>query len=243
MSRSARDFVVQVKTHKPWRRIALLVVLWSGAAAGGWGLFEYGRYTGQYDGQEAIQAVKQLRTQVGALAADNQRLHRRAALLQQGNRVDQYAYKDVSQSLRGLQDEIYELKEEVAFYRTILEPGKSSKGLRVQSLKMVGIGQQNQYRYKLVLTQVLAKADPVHGAVQVKIFGIRNGSQGTLAWRDLTSGGDKELHFHFKYFQKLQGVISLPVGFKPTRVAVRVIPKGRHKEVVEQSFKWNEVEA
>lgn len=243
MSRSGADFIVQVKTRKPWRKIALMVFLVSSITAGGWGLYDYGRYKGGYDSRHARQKVQQLRARTGQLAAENQQLRRRAAALQQGNRVDRYAYKDVSQSLKGLQDEVYELKEEVAFYRTVLEPGKSSKGLRVQSLKMEGIGQQNQYRYKLVLTQVLSKANPVNGAVQVKIYGLQNGSEGTLAWRDLNSDGDKELHFHFKYFQKLEGVISLPVGFKPTRIAVRVIPKGRHRKVINRSFKWNEVEA
>ncbi len=243
MSRSATDFVVKVKTHKPWRKIVVIVVLVLAVAGGGWGFYDYGRYKGGYDSNRAAQQMQQLRTRLGQLASENQRLQRQAAVLQQGNRVDQYAYKDVSQSLKGLQDEVYELKEEVAFYRTILEPGKSSKGLRVQSLKMEGIGQQNQYRYKLVLTQVLSKADPVNGAVQVRIYGIQNGAQGSLSWADLTAEGTKELHFHFKYFQKLEGVISLPVGFKPTRIAVRVIPSGRHQQVVDRNFKWNEVEA
>lgn len=243
MSRSGTDFVVHVKTRKPWRKIVLVVLLASGITAGGWGLYDYGRYRGGYDSHHAAQKLARLRARLGQVADDNQRLRRQAAALQQGNRVDHYAYRDVSQSLKGLQDEVYELKEEVAFYRTILEPGKSSKGLRVQSLKMEGIGRQNQYHYKLVLTQVLSKANPVNGAVQVKIYGLQNGAQGMLTWRDLNPDGDKELHFHFKYFQKLEGVISLPVGFKPTRIAVRVIPKGRHKRVVDRSFKWNEVEA
>lgn len=243
MSRSGKDFVVQVRTHKPWRKIVLAAVLLLALSGGGWGLYDYGRYKGGYDSHRAVGQLKALRAKVGALADDNRRLRRQAVRLQQGNRVDHYAYRDVSDSLKGLQDEVYELKEEVAFYRTVLEPGQSSKGLRVQSLKMQGIGRRNQYRYKLVLTQVLAHADSVNGAVQVKISGIQNGAQGTLAWRDVTTDGDKELHFHFKYFQKLEGVISLPPGFKPTRVSVHVVPKGRHKQVVDRSFKWNEVRA
>lgn len=223
--------------------MASVAALVTCVAVGAWGFYDYGRYKGGYDRDRDAEKLSHVRDQLDQLEKENKRLHMQAALLQQGNTVDRYAYKDVSQSLKGLQDEIYELKEEVAFYRTVLEPGKAAKGLRIQSLKLQGVGHKNQYRYKLVLTQVLTNAKPVSGAVEVTVYGMRNGTQGTLSWSDLTSDRDRALPFQFKYFQKLEGVIAFPAGFKPTRIALRVVPKGRHNDAVEQSFKWSEVEA
>ena len=241
MARSATDFVVKVKSRKPWRRGVTVVLLSLCLIAGAWGLFDYGRYRGGYDSNRAGEKLSQLHLQLDQLEANNQRLQRRAAMLQQGSKVDQYAYKQVSDSLKGLQDEIYELKEEVAFYRTILEPGETTKGLRIQSLRVQRDGQHNQYHYKLVLTQVLTKARPVHGNVHVTIYGQQGAGQSTLTLSDVTADKDNEIHFRFKYFQKLQGVISLPAGFTPTRVALRVVPGGNAKETVEKTFNWNEI--
>ncbi len=243
MARSATDFVVKVKSRKPWRKAAAIALLSVSLIAGAWGLYDYGRYKGGYDSNRAGENLSQLRDRLDQLAVDNQRLNSQAAMLKQGSKVDQYAYKDVSQSLKGLQDEIYELKEEVAFYRTILEPGDTGKGLRIQSLKVQQGGQRNQYLYKLVLTQVLSKAQPVQGNVHVTIYGHQGADQGTLTLSDVTADKDEELHFRFKYFQKLQGVITFPDGFTPTRVALRVVPGGKAKEAVEKTFNWSEIGA
>lgn len=243
MPRPSADIVVRVKARSPWRRVVLVTLGIAVVVGGGWGLYDYGRYRGGYDGAAAAGELVQMRAYVKQLEHSNKQLRNRTAMLQQGSKVDQYAYKDVSQSLKGLQDEIYELKEEVAFYRTILEPGDTGKGLRIQSLKVQRDGRANRYRYKLVLTQVLTRARTVHGDVQVTIYGRRGAGQGTLTWRDVTADKDKEMHFRFKYFQKLQGVMTFPDGFTPTRVALRVVPSGHRKKAVEKTFNWNEIGA
>lgn len=243
MPRPSADFVVRVKTRRPWRRVVIVALGIAGVVGGGWGSYEYGRYRSGYDGTADARELVQVRGYVKQLEDRNKQLRDRAAMLQQGSKVDQYAYKDVSKSLKGLQDEIYELKEEVAFYRTILEPGDTGKGLRIQSLKVQRDGQRNRYRYKLVLTQVLTRAQTVHGDVQVTIYGRRGADQGVLTLGDVTADKDKEIHFRFKYFQKLQGVMTFPDGFTPTRVALRVMPGGKAKQAVEKTFNWSEIGA
>jgi len=243
MLRPSADIVVRVKARSPRRRAAVIALVIAGFAAAGWGLYHYGRYRGGYDGTAEAQELVKMRGYVQQLEDRNKQLRDRAAMLQQGNKVDQYAYKDVSQSLKGLQDEIYELKEEVAFYRTILEPGDTGKGLRIQSLKVQHNGQRNQYVFKLVLTQVLTRASTVHGDVQVTIYGRQGAAQGKLTLGDVTADKDKEMHFRFKYFQKLQGVMTFPNGFTPIRVALRVVPGGNAKKAVEKTFNWSDIGA
>lgn len=241
MPRPATDFVVKVKSRNPWRRVSAVVLIVSAINLGAWGAYELGRKKAGFDNSHAARELNDMRSQIQALEDDNEHLHERTAALQQGSKVDHYAYKDVSKSLKSLQDEIYELKEEVAFYRTILEPGQTDKGLRVQSLKVLPDGRHHQFRYKLVLTQVITNAQPVQGDVQVTVHGIKNGAQGTLSLNDLTTDGERNLHFRFKYFQKLEGVLTFPAGFTPTRVDLRVIPRGRSKEIVERTFDWTNI--
>jgi hypothetical protein len=243
MPRSPADFVVKVKARSPWRRTVTITAACGAVILAGWVLYDYGRHRGGYESVTDAQDLIQMRDHVQRLEVENKHLSDRLALMKQGNKVDQFAYKDVSHSLKGLQDEVYELKEEVAFYRTILEPGDTKKGLRVQSLKVERDGQRDRYRYKLVLTQVLTDAAPVQGNVQLIVYGQQGTTLKALSLSDLTADKDSEIQFRFKYFQKLQGIMIFPAGFSPTRVALRVIPKGRAKETVEKTFNWSEIKA
>ena len=239
MAQPSPTYVVKMGARSPGRRAAAAAVVLLAAGA----LYSLGHYVGLRDGGRAAHDYGPLREQVADLQRENQSLRARAAMLQQGSKIDQYAYRDVSKSLKGLQDEIYELKEEVAFYRTILEPAQSGKGLRVQSLRLAREGGTDQYRYRLVLTQVITEVNSVSGDVEMTVYGDRNGAPAQLSLKDLTGGADARLHFGFKYFQKLQGEVALPDGFTPERVVLRVIPRGKAAQAVERTFQWKEVKA
>lgn len=241
--RASQGFVVKVQSHSRWRRIIIGVFLAVCLIVGGWSLYDYGRYTAGYDSAAAAEARLRMMEYINELEAENQRLQQRVALLQQGSEVDRHAFKDVSQSLKSLQDEVYELKEEVAFYRGVLESGDTDKGLQIQSLMLENGGQRHEYRFKLVLTQVMADTRVIQGDVEMTVYGMKDGAEQALPLSKLTRNGVGDLHFRFKYFQKLQGRITFPKGFMPTRVALRVVPKGRSRASLEKTFVWNEITA
>lgn len=239
MARTNPGYVVKVAPGGPRRRVAAAALGVAAALLAAGGVY----YLGHYMGARAARDYDGLRHYAARLQEDNRDLRTRAAMLQQGSKIDRYAYRDVSKSLKGLQDEIYELKEEVAFYRTILEPAQAAKGLRVQSLRLAREGVTNHYRYRLVLTQVITEVKSVQGDVEMTVYGDKGGAPTQLSLKDLTDGEADRLHFGFKYFQKLQGELVLPDGFTPHRVVLRVAPKGKAADAVERTFEWKEVKA
>ncbi|MET0815649.1 MAG: DUF6776 family protein, partial [Pseudoxanthomonas sp.] len=58
-----------------------------------------------------------------------------------------------------------------------------------------------------------------------------------LGWADLRQQPNAPgVEYSFKYFQRVEGDLVLPADFKPTRVAVRLVPQSG--SAVEQSFSW-----
>jgi hypothetical protein len=62
----------------------------------------------------------------------------------------------------------------------------------------------------------------------------------TLHWSQLGDGQTPEPTFRFKYFQQLEGYLTLPEGFNPTRLTVTLEENGKKSPVV-RHFSWDEL--
>jgi hypothetical protein len=226
-----------VKPHSPWRARLMLVLLVGANLLLCWGLYEYGRYRAGYDFVSAQQENVKLKNLTEEVKRQNGQLREQMAVVQRSGQIEHAAYKQVEGTVKGLQDEIAELKSELTFYRGIMAPHDNSRGLHIQRFDLDRNATQHSFHYKLVLTQVLKNDRVIRGRVKLTIEGAKNGKLTELALSDVTHDSVKELSFRFKYFQNLEGDIVLPKGFVPVRVHIDVDPYGRHSSV-EKVFDW-----
>lgn len=225
-----------VRSHHPWRlRLALAMVLVASAVAA-WGLFEYGRYRGGFDVQAAERAHAELLRTNDEQLASIVRLREQQAVLERSAQIEREAYRQLEGTVTELQDEILELKEELAFYRGIVSPSDANQGLRLQDFDIVRGAGGRGWHYKLVLTQVLKNDRVATGTVHIEFDGAEDGKARKLALKEI--GGQEGLPFKFKYFQDIEGDIVLPSGFVPAKVIVRVEPRNKEHSRLEEVFDW-----
>ncbi len=174
---------------------------------------------------------------VEALREGNGVLRERVAILERAQQVEGKAYEDVDVHLRGLQDEVLALKEEVAFYRGIVAAGKE-KGLKIQTFVVDNESTPGAYRFQLVLTQNLKRVKMISGTVKLNIVDEQNGKPRRLLLSDMSGQQANSLKFEFKFFQRIEGRFTLPDGFKPERLQIQVVAKGKKPASVEKSFEW-----
>ena len=208
--------------------------------AGGWGLFELGRHQAGFSLLDARAERQHLVTERDELQQRVRRLREEKVALQRAQEIEAQAHDEVQSDLRVLQDEILELKEELAFYRGIVSPGDMASGLRIQGFNVRKNPRTDTYRYQVVLTQVLKNDNFTSGTVNMKIEGIRErgGEKATLELSDVSVPSENRLNFRFKYFQEFEGDLELPDGFVPFRVTVTVNPSGRRYDPIEETFDW-----
>jgi hypothetical protein len=171
----------------------------------------------------------------------NSAVYKNNAVLDRSTSIDRQAYQNVDTSLKGLQNEILELKEQVAFYRGILSPKETASGLDLTSLEFNAIDNHNSYRFKLVLAQLKNNQRLIRGKATIIIRGIVNGEQKQLNLADISAGKLKNLKLHFKYFQTLEGDIVFPEGFMPSSVFVDLQPVGKGTSRIKKSFDWTDI--
>lgn len=226
-----------VKARPLWqaRLIRTGIVLLTVAAA--WGLFEFGRYRSGYDVMAAQEQRSSYEEQLDVLAMETSQLREQKAILERSARIEQEAYKQLETTVTGLQDEILELKGELAFYRGIVSPSDDAKGLDVQSFELNNRGVERTFHYKLVLTQILNNSTVASGSVAFAVEGLEKGETKEYLLSQL-SDQEGELRFRFKYFQILEGVLSLPDGFSPRKVNITVKPRTKSHNRLMQSYDW-----
>jgi hypothetical protein len=228
-----------VKPHRPWKDGLTYAGAALAVAALAWAAFEYGRWRAGYDHVAAAREQARLTAELRGVQADNAALTDRVALLARSSEIDETARAQVKGSITDLQDEILELREELAFYRSIVAPDDGG-GLRIQSLKLARGAEDRHWHYRLVLIQSIKQEQRANGAVALTVHGVKGGVAVALPLSELVATPAATLGYSFKYFQDFEGDLLLPPGFTPGRVEVEVQPRSGG-EVVRRSFEWTTV--
>ena len=224
-----------VKSHQPHRQIAVYVALVIVVCAMIFGAYFFGRSKAHLDFDSLLTQRDKLLGENAKLSSDNSDLHEKNIMLKRGSQIEKEGYTHINATLQKLQSEILELKEEVAFYRSIVAPRESSRGIRIQRFEFSSNGDEQSFRYKLVLTQVIKNARITSGHISMNILGIKNGKFTQLPLNDISSAKSKQINFRFRYFQKIDGDVILPEGFVPSRVKLTISDR---RTSVEKQFDW-----
>ncbi len=203
-----------------------------------WGIYEFGRYRGGHDAIAAAEEVERLEQKIAEQQQQQTQMREQYTILERSGQIEKQAYKQLEGAVAGLQDELQELKGELAFYRGIVSPKDAAKGLRIQSFELSAGEQPRHYRYKIVLTQVLNNGTVARGDVQFELEGVHQGERKSYTLDQLSDSSAKGPAFKFKYFQILEGDLTVPEEFEPMKVSLTVRPKGKKLKKLTQAFDW-----
>lgn len=225
-----------VKAYRPWRyRIAILLLLTLAIAAVAYA-YNRGLTDGGYFYGEARAEREAMESRLAEAEATEQHLREQVAVLERAQEVEQAARENLRQDVIGLQDEIQNLREELAFYRGIVSPEDGQRGLQIQEFSLEPAEGPRQYRYNLMLIQALTHDRRVEGRIELSLVGSLNGEAHSLELSELSDR--EELVFAFRYFEGFDGTLELPEGFDADQVVLRVLPSGRNRSSLEERFDW-----
>ncbi len=231
-----------VRSRHPRLRQALLLLLALAIAASGWLLFEYGRKRAGFDALEARQQQGMLEGRIVGLMSENRQLNARITQLEQEGDIDRRAHDEVSRSMSDLHGELLELRQEVEFYRGIVNTeDQGASGLKIQILKLRQELEPGHWQFRLILSQLATTNARIRGHAEIAVSGVVNGAQVELSHQDLAGGDHQAVPFDLRHFQELRGNITLPAGFMPMRLLLKVTPGANAGAPLERSYAWSDL--
>lgn len=233
------DLRVVIKEHRPWRGWLFSILLVTVSGATGW-LLSFQPLPLLELGADGASPPPTLRPEgrLSYLQQENARLQEQLARTQRELEIEQHVRANLSANLAALQDQILELRRQLATYKGLAK-SLEEQDLRIHDLTFSKTATERLLHYRLVLTQGRKMDQLTQGQVKFTLRGIVEGKPVRFEIDTLSKG--TPLIFKFKYFQILRGELLLPRNFKPTRVKITLLPEDNPSQLVERTFDWSAI--
>lgn len=216
---SAAQVAVRPALPWYWRALQVLALLATGVAMGAW-VFAVSLFN-PFD----VQQVQH--------HDDVQALQTRTVQLESKLQVSLAAQSNLAKEMAGLQDENMRLKEESAFYKSILSESGASGVPKMHSVKLSKGGRAGEYQYQILLVQSGRHDKMVQGAVQLVLNGTQDGK--SFAQHVEPSGQRNGIKVNFKYYQRIEGTFSVPAQTIAQNLQVQYLPTGVSQPALTQT--------
>ena len=236
--KGSKQYQMVVVPHRPFYKVGVFSLCLLAVAAFSWLTYEHGMKEGLATRVEVIEERDLLRAQLGDSLKVVTIMRQEVADLKLGGKVDNKANEEVQITIEDLESKIAGLEEEIRFYKGVMLPNVKEQGLRIERLDLKATGEPSTYSFGLLLTQIVEKHDYVQGAVEINLLGQQDETEAQLTLKELSGGDRGSIRFRFRYFQNIEGRITVPEGFAPRELVVVAKRSGGNAQQLEKKFGW-----
>lgn len=166
----------------------------------------------------------------------------RISELETRSELDQQALRQLTRKLADSRGVIEELEGELAFYREVMAPEDSRRGIVLRMPRFSATPDSRRWRYELVVQQGRPTEDRLMGELQARLVGRALGQSVVLDLADLDERlAGEPLPINFRYFQRFEGELVLPPEFAPERLEVDILLQKPRSDGVSLSHDWSDV--
>lgn len=216
-----------IKRHMPWplRILLLVVAIGVGGAMAMWA-YDLGRsnFAGlNPDGMR--DQVEILNEQVKKLSAEREQFSTTANAAESQLNIERSAQTQLANQIKALESENAKLKEDLSFFEKLLPTNTGAQGITIQRLK-AEVVVPNQVRYQLLAMQGGGSALFV-GNLQLSVTVLQSGKSVIINFPEQNATDLARYKLSFKYYQRVEGVLTLPDGAVIKAIQARVLDRGQ----------------
>ena len=226
---------VAIHTHVPWYWRWLSLAVFAGAVVGvGWLTYDLGRQYAGFDNSEAQREKDRLEDLNSKFQDENAALRREIAAAERQLQIELATHGNLSGQIRNLSEENALLKEDLAFFQTLMASGAEAGGINVNRFRVQPDALSGEYRYRLLIAQSKQRVKDFRGRLQFIIDFEQGGKSEVIS---IPKGGDggQAYNLAFKFYQRVEGTFLVPPGAVIKKVQVRVLETGNPTPVSTQT--------
>jgi hypothetical protein len=216
-----------VRSHLPWPwRVVVGITLLAVVGGMWWWGFDFGQILGGFNRHEVEARIAALETENADLRAEAARLRAKAMQQESELAMTSGAQASLSKQALELQNENSQIKEELVFLQKLVADSSKQVGLSIQRVA-VERERDDAWHYSVLLVRGGSPKDEFegHATLQVTVQPASSGGPPArptiVTLPDEQPGTARALALKFKYYQRLEGTISVPAGGAVRAVTVR----------------------
>lgn len=219
-----------------WRVLVAGVLLASLAGAAGFHLGQRA-LSGGADIEPAV--VESLQSEVVAARQEVRSLQGSLDLERTRHEINRRALEMVRSEIASQKEQIADLEEGLRFYRELMAPGEVAAGLTLRTMEIVPGEQPGRFAYRILVQQEARKHSLLEGELHVEVFGSLLNQELSYSLAELSDDVDRDaIALRFRYFQAIEGELTLPEGFEPIGIRLVASVSKPQKTEVREQFNW-----
>ncbi|KAF4000011.1 hypothetical protein HAV38_00155 [Glaciimonas immobilis] len=219
---------MSVKSHFPWplKAIFLVLIIAFGATIALWAYYS-GR---NFASANAVTArdVAALNRQIADLMVERDRFSSVVNAAESQANIASATQTHLSQQIATLEADNAKLKEDLAFFEGLLPIATGSDDIAIQRLSFA-LTAPTQLRYRSLIMRGGKVGRDFVGDLQIVVTAVVRGKNLILTYPEQSANSPEKAAFQldFKYYQRIDGVLTLPDGTVVKRVQARVRENGK----------------
>ncbi len=215
-----------IKRQLPWPMRILFIALIGVVGAIVMWSYDTGRALPGTEQESGRAQLAKYKKQVAALTAERDQFSTTVNAAESQLNIERSAQKQLAAQVKTLEAENTRLKEDLAFFDSLLPNATGPQGISIRRLKIDQVA-PNQVRYRLLVMQG-GKGDQLFtGNLQLSISTLEAGKNAMMTFPDANPAEQEKFKLSFKYYQRVEGVLTLPEGAVAKLVQARVLDRGQ----------------
>ena len=140
--------------------------------------------------------------------------------------IERSAKRQLATQVRALETENIKLKEDLAFFESLLPADTGARGVSIRRLK-AEIIEPSQLKYRLLVMQGGKGARDFVGDLQLAVTVLQDGKNVIMLFPEANSTDAAKFKLGFRHYQRIEGVVTLPVGVAIKTVQARILDNGQ----------------
>jgi hypothetical protein len=209
--------------------LAMTILLLSRAA------YDFGKEFAGFDQSEADREVQRL-------GASNSRLQQELASVRgqiaQGERqlqMERATYADLVKQMKALSEENATLKEDLAFFQTLMPSGGKDDGVAINRFLVQNDALPGEYRYRLLLTQTGKRSMDFQGHLQFSVNLQQDNKKMVMTLPAENDHENKGFKLNFRFYQRIEGAFRVAPNAVVKSMQVRVFENGSSEPKLTQT--------
>ncbi|MCU6432400.1 hypothetical protein LPB67_01245 [Undibacterium sp. Jales W-56] len=215
-----------IRQDQPWPvKLAIVAVIIGLAGAVALWTYDLGRNFA-FGPKIKPEEVEALHKQLDELKIERDKLAAQVNTSDSQQNIEKSTQKQLADQVKNLTSENLKLKDDLAFFESLMPSATGPEGITLQRVKAEMVA-PNQMRYRVLVMQGGKGGRDFAGDLQLSLTLAQGGKPVMMQFPDPRTGEAGKLKLSFRYYQRLEGVITLPEGATVKSLQAKVMDKGQ----------------